>query len=183
MTGVQWAARCGGLGSDAGADCEGWYRPYADNLQCVRRCDMHRSFTWPLSGKCALLAAAASLTLAGCSYGYPLDVEFYEGKVSFVANRHGSGCLSYLEVRSESGEVMWHFERPLPHLDCGIDFPLIYGKLPSGTTSSAPAKPLQENIRYNVEASDGDWYSGSFRIRRVLKIESDPNDGAHGHIF
>lgn len=129
------------------------------------------------------LSALAPLLLAGCSYSYPIDVGFVGGKVAFSANEHGSGCLNYLEVKSEAGELMWRFEGPLQLSDCRSDFPLIYGATPRSATASTPAKKLLPNIRYYIAASDGDSYYGSFRVKRVLTIDSDPKNGRDGPFF
>lgn len=78
---------------------------------------------------------------------------------------------------------MWEFEGPLQLSDCRSDFPLNYGATPHSATSSVAAKPLLPNIRYYVAASDGDSYYGSFRIKRVLSIDSDPKEGRNGPYF
>ncbi len=137
----------------------------------------------PLSAKCACGLALALLPMAGCSNAYPLDVVFIGRNVAFAAKKHSPRCLFYVKVASGSGEVMWQFNGPLQSPDCKSDFPLIYGKVPRGAQSPFPAKPIQPNVEYFVEATDGDWYLGSFRIRRVLKIESAPIHGEEGHLF
>jgi hypothetical protein len=125
----------------------------------------------------------ACLTLLACSYSYPLDVSFSDGKVIFSAKEHSSGCLSDLEVTSEAGETMWKFQGPLRFVDCRNEFPLVYGHLPSGTTAPRKAKPLRPNVTYYIYASDGDTYYGSFRIKPVLVIDSDPEGGHNGPYF
>ena len=125
----------------------------------------------------------AALALTACSYSYPIDVSFIGGKVAFSASEHSSGCLNYLEVKSETGQLMWRFEGPLQLSGCRSDFPLIYGATPRTATSSVPAKKLLSNVRYYIAASDGDSYYGSFRVRRVLSIDSDPAEGQNGPYF
>ena len=78
---------------------------------------------------------------------------------------------------------MWRFEGPLRLSDCRSDFPLLYGATPRSATSSVPAKKLLSNVRYYIAASDGDSYYGSFLVRRVLSIESDPKEGRNGPYF
>src|SRR5665213_3688379 len=134
-------------------------------------------------GNCSSLMVLATLALVGCSYSYPLDVSFSASKVMFSAKKHSSGCLDYLEVKSDAGELMWRFEGPLRLSDCRSDLPLIYGHVPPGSTSSIPAKRLRTNVRYYVAASDGDSYFGSFRIQRMLAIDSDPEEGRNGPYF
>ena len=129
------------------------------------------------------LIALAPLLLASCSYSYPIDVGFVRGKVAFSAKKHSSGCLDYLEVKSEAGELMWRFEGPLQLSDCRSDFPLTYGATPRSATASTPAKKLLPNTQYYIAASDGDSYYGSFRIGRVLLIDSDSEKGRDGPYF
>jgi hypothetical protein len=126
---------------------------------------------------------AVALLATSCSSSYPIEVTFINGKVAFSASKRLDGCLNYLEVKSESGELMWRFEGPFRHSECHNDFPLIYGSAPQSAASSTCAKRLLPDIRYYVAASDGDSYYGSFRVRRVLSIESDPKEGRNGPYF
>jgi hypothetical protein len=125
----------------------------------------------------------AMLALTACSYSYPIEVSFIGGRVAFSVSEHSSGCLNYLEVKSETGQLMWRFEGPLRLSGCRNDFPLIYGATPRSATSSVPAKKLLPDVRYYIAASDGDSYYGSFRVRRILSIDSDPVEGRNGPYF
>jgi hypothetical protein len=127
--------------------------------------------------------AALLFGVSGCSFSYPLDVGFSAGRIVFSAKEKSSGCLNYFEVTSSTGELMWKFEGPLRLGDCRSDLPLTYGHAPSSVTSLVSAKRLQFNVKYFVAASDGDSYYGSFRIRPVLRLESDPNEGQNGPFF
>ncbi|MHA6719118.1 hypothetical protein ACX40Y_06655 [Sphingomonas sp. RS6] len=129
------------------------------------------------------LSALFLLALAGCSYAYPIDVDFVGGEIVFSAEDRSSGCLSHFEVTSEAGDLMWSFDKPLKFSECRSDFPLKYGATPEDATDSKPAKKLMPNVRYYVYATDGDTYYGSFRFRRVLSMESDPEKGRDGPNF
>jgi hypothetical protein len=122
----------------------------------------------------ALLPVA--LTLQGCSYHYDLRAVFKEGKVTIVPKKDkGTGCLWMFTVTNDKGQVVWELDggpyRPSP---CDNKFPITYGQVPSGMKERIKAQPLQPGITYRVEASDGDGYSGSFRLRRVLVIDEAP---------
>lgn len=125
----------------------------------------------------------AAISLVGCSYSYPLDVSFSNGQIVFSAEKKSSGCLDFLEVKSATGEVMWAFDGPLRLSDCKSDLPLVYGRVPAGVKLSQSAKKLKPNEKYYVAASDGDSYYGSFRIRQVMVIDSDPEGGRSGPYF
>ena len=129
------------------------------------------------------LISISSMTLYGCSFSYPIDVGFLNGNVVFSAARQSSGCLSSLEVTSETGQSMWKFEGPLRFTDCRSEFPLVYGHVPSGTNSAGPAIHLKPNVKYYIYASDGDTYYGSFQIKLVMRVDSDPQGGRNGPFF
>ena len=125
----------------------------------------------------------ATSALCGCSYSYPLEVKFLDGKIVFSAEGHSSGCLSALEVTSQTGQSMWKFDGPLRFRDCKNKLPLVYGHVPAGTTAAGPPKRLEPGVTYYVYASDGDTYYGSFEIKRVLKVDSNPEAGRNGPYF
>lgn len=114
-----------------------------------------------------------SVAVYGCSYHYELRAVFQDGKVTIVpANDTGTGCLWRFTVTSDQGHVVWGVEggaySPPP---CDNKFPITYGQVPSGMKERVRAQPLHLGVTYHVEASDGDSYSGSFRLRRVLVID------------
>lgn len=81
-----------------------------------------------------------------------------------------------LTLTDDKGQVVWDLDggpyRPLP---CINKFPVTYGQVPSGMKERVKARPLQPGAIYRIEASDGDGYSGSFRLRRVLMIDELEN--------
>ncbi|WP_126001954.1 hypothetical protein [Sphingomonas sp. ABOLE] len=105
------------------------------------------------------------------------------GEIIFSVKDRNSGCLNHFEVTSETGDLMWSFDKPLKHSDCRSNFPLKYGATPGDATGSTPAKKLTPNVRYYVYATDGDTYYGSFRFRRVLSMQSNPEKGREGPNF
>ena len=127
--------------------------------------------------------ALVTSALCGCSYSYPLKVVFLDGNIAFSTDRHSSGCLSTLEVTSQTGQSMWKFDGPLRFTDCKNELPLVYGHIAAGTTSAGPPKRLEPDVTYYVYASDGDTYYGSFKIRRVLKVDSESEAGRNGPYF
>ncbi|MBV9529138.1 hypothetical protein [Sphingomonas sp.] len=114
-----------------------------------------------------------SVALYGCSYHYDLRAVFQDGRVTVVPkNDKGTGCLWMFTVTSDQGRVVWDVDggaySPPP---CDDKFPITYGQVPSGMKERVRAQPLQPGVTYRIEASDGDSYSGSFRLRRVLVID------------
>ena len=63
------------------------------------------------------------------------------------------------------------------------DLPDVPGDVPAGTTAEGPPKRLEPGVTYYVYASDGDTYYGSFEIKRVLKVDSNPEAGRNGPYF
>lgn len=122
--------------------------------------------------RCALILGLLSLT--GCSYSYPVDAFFLDGKLHFRATEKLNGCLNDFSVVSETGETMWAIEGPFRTGPCQDSFPLAYGIAPSELKTRLAAKPLKAGVRYRIEGSDGDRYYGSFQYRRALIITNMP---------
>jgi hypothetical protein len=151
-------------------------------VEMVSNCMATGLNTFLKMSRAASIALVTS-ALCGCSYSYPLEVGFSDGKVIFSATKHSSGCLSSLEVTSQTGQSMWKFDGPLRFVDCKNELPLVYGHVPSGTTSAGLPQRLKPDVTYYIYASDGDTYYGSFRIRRMLSVDSDPERGRNGPYF
>lgn len=123
------------------------------------------------------LSVALALSLSGCVYEYEIDAVELEGNIAFVPGKHkGTGCLNSFKVTSETGEVVWEIDsgRYLPP-PCKTRFPVFYASIPSGFTEKVAAEPLKPGVLYNVEAWDGDMYSGAFRFRQGIIIENVDN--------
>jgi hypothetical protein len=114
------------------------------------------------------------MILAGCSYSYPVEAVFMDGKLHFRASGKLNGCLNDLRVISEAGEVMWSVDGEFRTSPCDDSFPVAYGVAPSGLRDRVAAKPLKAGVRYTVEGSDGDRYYGAFQYRRALVITNTP---------
>ena len=114
------------------------------------------------------------LAVAGCSYSYPVEAVFINGKLHFQAEEKLNGCLSNFSVESEAGEVVWAIDGEFRGSPCEDNFPLAYGVVPRGMTTLSPAKPLKAGVLYKVRGSDGDHYYGAFRYRRTLVITNTP---------
>jgi hypothetical protein len=117
-----------------------------------------------------------AFALFGCSYHYDLRAVFQDGKVTIIPEKNkGTGCLWMFTVTDDKGQVVWDLDggpyRPPP---CESKFPIKYGQVPSAMKERVKSRPLQPGVTYRVEASDGDGYSGSFRLRRVLVIDEVP---------
>lgn len=112
--------------------------------------------------------------LAGCSYAYPVEAVFIQGKLHFVAKDKFSGCLNDFRVVSEAGEIMWAITSDFRSSPCPDNFPLAYGVAPIPLKTKAAAKPLKIGVRYRIEGSDGDRYYGAFFYRRVTVVTNTP---------
>ena len=114
-----------------------------------------------------------ALALFGCTYHYDLRAVFQNGKVTIVPKKDmGTGCLWTFTVSDDKGQVVWDVDGgPYRLPPCDNKFPITYGQVPSGMRERVKAQPLHPGVVYRVEASDGDGYSGSFRLRRVLMID------------
>jgi hypothetical protein len=119
--------------------------------------------------------AVVGLTLAGCSYAYPIEAVFINGKLHFRANEKLNGCLNDLNVVSETGEIMWSIHGEFRTSPCDDSFPVAYGVAPNGLQERVAAKPLKAGVRYTVDGYDGDSYYGAFQYRRAIIITNTPD--------
>jgi hypothetical protein len=125
--------------------------------------------------KRAVLAVA--LLLPGCSFSYPMEAMFVDGRLAFDAKRHSSGCIDYFEITNSSGQTMWRVEGKYQYPECKSSLPVVYGVVPHDTEQTAPLRHLRAGERYYIAGNDGDSYYGSFKLREVVAIDNDVEAG------
>lgn len=120
--------------------------------------------------------AAATLTLAACSYAYVLEAVEQDGKLLFRAkdDDQGTGCLTDFTIKDPAGHILWTLGSgkytPAP---CPSVLPLYYGVAPPGMKEVVKAGLLKPGVSYRISAWDGDGYSGVFSVMRPVK-PADP---------
>lgn len=136
-----------------------------------------------------LLFAASS-----CSVTHVLLAVVVDGSVTFVPrnDKAAASCLYDLELVDEDRNVIWRIAAPQAGAErrscAAFDFPLVYGRAPSGVDTLVGAGPLEDGRLYVVrggidfEGRLGGNSAGAFRYRVSPPAAENVEPGSREHV-
>lgn len=135
-------------------------------------------------------AALALLALTSCSRIFLVTAVFVDGALTFVSEdderTHTPWCWHDFTVIRDDGEPVWAFEVPFEayrdDIDCGPNFPIVYGRGPPRAETHIGHRPLEPGRLYVITGNSGGMLEGAFTLTRsagrVWIDNLDPNSAA-----
>jgi hypothetical protein len=124
-----------------------------------------------------LLLAVAPL--ASCQYSFRVKA-VREGDLYVLRADGGDGhfspeaCIGSLAVK-EAGRTIWQIENSRNGWDgnCGVDFPIVYGRAPEGFETLVPAEPLRPGAAYTISGGGVARLYGAFSVEADLRVRNE----------
>lgn len=105
--------------------------------------------------------------LSGCSFEYEVMAQQVGDEMRFVSRENGDWlrpkpCIDNFEVLMGE-KLSWSIRRTEGDVKCENDFPLTYGKRPSGFIVITPPAALERGRSYRILGYGRVMYEGTFR--------------------